>query len=160
MRALLLCLVCLACGTGCTTTYEIVKVPQPEVERAGRDLLERPSATVRAEDGRRITVDREADVIRGYSSAKLRGFTSTGPGDYEVGVRRRVVDKDTVLAVGAVALGLGLTAAFVAAQVTCFSSWCDDVGKGLFIASDVTLGVLGTLAVGGFFVAVMRGLSN
>ena len=54
-------------------------------------------------------------------------------------VKRTIPDTDAILVAGVVTLGVGALATFVVGQVTCFTSWCDDVGKGFFIAGDVAL---------------------
>ena len=80
----------------------------------------------------------------------------TDPGNYAIGVERKVPDGGAILSGFLLAAVVG----FVTAQVTCFTSWCDDYGKGAFIGTDIGLGVVGVVAVIGFFLAVERGLNN
>jgi hypothetical protein len=170
--------VLLSVGTSaCTYTYDYVRVPQPEVERAGHAVLEGSTTTVRTEKGQRIGVKGDTNVLHEDPTQKVSEFSLrsladacwgtqsvpcslTSGGEYKVRVKRTIPDKDAWLAAGLVTLASGVVATYVTAQVTCFSSWCDDVGKGVFVASDVALGALGAFAVAGFWYAVMRGLAN
>ena len=161
MRGVALALVASFACEGCTYTYDYVRAPQPEVERAGHELLTQSRASVRTDRGNRLTVDDETNVLHKDPSAHVSEFTLrseadgcwgtksapctlTSGGDYSIRVKRTIPDKDAWLAGTVITLGLGVVATYVTAQVTCFSSWCDDVGKGAFIASDV----------------VMRGMNN
>jgi hypothetical protein len=158
--------------------YDFYTVRQPQIEQAGRALLESPTAKVDTVERRHVTVDDETLVafpspnivtpqvtltsptLKVMASACWLSSTHpcklTDPGNYAIGVERKVPDGSAILA----GFLLAAVAGFATAHVTCFTSWCDDTGKAAFIAADVGLGVLGVVGVLGFFLAVERGLNN
>lgn len=152
---------------------------EPEVLRAGHVLLSQPTTTLRTEHGRRLTVDDDTwvkhtddeDITEDqrfrWAANNCWGSQKHAPcvlgegGDYSIGVHRRVPDGHAILTGLAVAGVVSLVGGYVTANVTCFTSWCDDYGKGAFVAGDVVLGLAAaTVVTLGFFAAVMRGLNN
>ncbi len=74
----------------------------------------------------------------------------------------RTVPDGSAILTGFIVTGvLAAVGGYVTANVTCFTSWCDDIGKGAFVAADITLGLtVSTVLVLGFFRAVYRGMNN
>jgi hypothetical protein len=176
MRHVVLAL-CLA-TTGCVTSFDFVPVTQPELARAGRELVNADHArvhTVRGDEqvdaNSLFKVDtpdglhtgpwqlREAALdCGGKQDCKL-----TQPGEYTISKPHQSVDGDKVTSYVVATVLIAAVSGLVAEHVVCFSDpTCQNTARDALIVTDVAVGVtaLATMMVAGFMYAVMRGLNN
>lgn len=164
--------------TGCVTSFDFVPVAQPELARAGHDLVSADRATVHTARGDEkvdskttFKVDTTSGLHTGpwplretamdcwsNSDCKL-----TQPGTYTVSKPHRRVDGDKVTSYVVGTVVVAAVAGLVAEHFVCFSdATCQDAARAGLIATDVALGVVAVAVVGAgmFMVAVMKGLNN
>ncbi len=163
--------------TGCVTSFDFVPVAQPDLARAGHELVDAEHATVRTAHGD-VKVDanssfkhRADGVEKGpwplrQTALDCWGSTDcklTEPGDYTISVAHQRVDGGKVTEVVVGTLVVAGLSGLVAEHFVCFSDpRCQDMARSALIATDVVLGVtaLAVLGASAFVYAVMKGLNN
>ncbi len=164
--------------TGCVTSFDFVPVAQPELARAGHELVNADRATVHTARG-----DEKVDSKTLFKLDTTSGL-HTGPwplrdtaldcwsnsdcklaqqGAYAVSKPHRRVDGDTVTSYVVGSVVVAAVAGLVAEHFVCFSdSTCQDTARTGLIVTDVALGVTAVAVVGAaaFMLAVMKGLNN